>query len=165
MMNRTEKTQKMIGLALFTTVALLLSYVESLFPFFAGVPGMKLGLPNLAVVLLLWKYEWKDALLVNLMRIILSGLLFGNMFSILFSICGAIVSFVSMCFLKKCGLSIYGVSMAGAVFHNIGQILVAICIVQTVSVGIYAPVLLITGLITGYFIGMLARIFLVHLPK
>ena len=88
-----------------------------------------------------------------------------NMFSILFSICGAIVSFVSMCFLKKCGLSIYGVSMAGAVFHNIGQILVAICIVQTVSVGIYAPVLLITGLITGYFIGMLARILLVHLPK
>ena len=165
MMNRTEKTQKMIGLALFTTVALLLSYVESLFPFFAGVPGMKLGLPNLAVVLLLWKYEWKDALLVNLMRIILSGLLFGNMFSILFSICGAIVSFVSMFFLKKYGLSIYGVSMAGAVFHNIGQILVAICIVQTVSVGIYAPVLLITGLITGYFIGMLARILLVHLPK
>ena len=164
-MKRVFNTQKMISLAFLTTVALMLSYIESLIPFFAGIPGMKLGLPNLAVVFILWHYEWRDAILVNVLGIILSGLLFGNLFSILFSISGAVVSFIFMCLFKKCGFSIYGVSMAGAVFHNIGQIFTAVFLVKTVAVGMYAPILMITGLVTGYFIAVIARLLMIHLPK
>lgn len=164
-MKQALNTNKMIILALFICVALLLSYVESLIPFFGGVPGMKLGLPNLVVVFVLWKYGCKEAIMVNLVRILMSGLLFGNLFSILFSISGAVISFMFMCLSKKCGFSIYGVSMVGAVFHNVGQILVAMLIVQTVSVGIYVPILMIAALITGYIIGMIAKLMLTYMPR
>ena len=90
-------------MALFTTTALMLSYIESLFPFFFGVPGMKLGLANLAVVVALYFYGWREAFTVNILRIVLSGLLFGNLFSVLFSLGGALVSFVSMAAAKSAG--------------------------------------------------------------
>ena len=165
MKQQTINTNKMIVLALFTCTALLLSYIESLIPFFAGVPGMKLGLPNLAVVFLLWRYGYKEAAMVNVLRIIMSGFLFGNLFSILFSISGALVSFIAMYIAKKCRFSEYAVSMVGAVFHNIGQILVAMWIVQTVSVVVYVPILLMAALITGYVIGMIANLMLKYMPR
>ncbi len=152
-------------IALFVTTALLLSYIESLFPFFFGVPGMKLGLANLAVVIALYFYGWKEALLVNILRILLAGLLFGNLFSILFSLCGAAVSFFFMLLARRFRLSVYGVSMAGGVFHNIGQLIAAIFIVQTVSVGYYAPFLLGAGLVTGLLIGIIGKEILRRLPK
>lgn len=152
-------------IALFVTTALLLSYIESLFPFFFGVPGMKLGLANLAVVIALYYYGWKEALLVNILRIILAGLLFGNLFSILFSLCGVTASFLFMLLARRFGLSVYGVSMVGGVFHNIGQLIAAIFIVQTVSVGYYAPFLLVAGLVTGLLIGIIGEEILRRLPK
>lgn len=157
--------KKLVTLSLFVSTALMLSYIESLFPFFFGVPGMKLGLANLAVVIALYCYGWREALAVNALRIILSGLLFGNMFSVLFSLGGAIVSFVSMAAAKKTGLSLYGVSMAGGVFHNIGQLVIAAFLVQTVEVGYYAPLLLIAGLVTGLVIGVIGKEMLRRLPK
>lgn len=159
------QNKKLVTMALFVTTALMLSYIESLFPFFFGVPGMKLGLANLAVVCALYLYGWREALMVNVLRIILSGLLFGSMFSVLFSLGGALVSFVCMAAAKKLGLSLYGVSMAGGVFHNIGQLLIAAFLVQTVEVGYYAPLLLIAGLATGFLIGVIGRELLLRIPK
>lgn len=150
-------TRKNVILALLTTTALMLSYIESLIPFFLGVPGMKLGLANLAVVFCIYQFGLKEAAFLNFMRIVLSGLLFGNMFSILFSLSGAAVSFAAMVICKKIRFSIYGVSISGGVFHNIGQLLVAIFIVQNVSISIYGPFLLISGLITGAFIGYISK--------
>lgn len=159
------KNQKLVAMALFVTSALMLSYIESLFPFFFGVPGMKLGLANLAVVVVLYHYGWREALTVNILRIILSGLLFGNMFSILFSLGGALVSFLCMTAAKRVGLSLYGVSMAGGVFHNVGQLVIAAFLVGTAAVGYYAPGLLVVGLVTGAVIGALGKELLLRLPK
>lgn len=159
------QNKKLVTMALFVTTAFMLSYIESLFPFFFGVPGMKLGLANLAVVCALYLYGWREALMVNVLRIILAGLLFGNMFSILFSLGGAIVSFVCMMAAKRLGLSLYGVSMAGGVFHNVGQLLIAAFLVQTVEVGCYAPFLLIAGLVTGFLIGAIGKELLRRIPK
>lgn len=153
-------TRKNVILALLTTTAMMLSYIESLIPFFLGVPGMKLGLANLAVVFCIYQFGLKEAALLNFMRIVLSGLLFGNMFSILFSLSGAAVSFVAMVICKKLRFSIYGVSISGGVFHNIGQLLVAVFIVQNVSISIYGPFLLISGLITGALIGYISKLLL-----
>lgn len=159
------RNKKLVTAALFVTTALMLSYIESLFPFFFGVPGMKLGLANLAVVIALYFYGWREALAVNILRILLSGLLFGNLFSVLFSLGGAFVSFICMAVMKRAGLSLYGVSMAGGVFHNIGQLAIAAFLVQTVEVGYYAPFLLIAGLVTGLVIGVISQELLQRLPK
>ncbi len=158
-------SKKTVTLALFTATALLLSYIESLFPFFMGVPGMKLGLANLAVVLALYYYGWREALLINAVRIMLAGLLFGNLFSILFSLGGALVSFFAMLLFRRLKLSVYGVSMAGGVFHNLGQIVIAAAIVETAAVGYYVPFLLAAGVVTGLLIGILAKQILYRLPK
>ena len=157
--------RKLVTMALFITAAMMLSYIESLFPFFFGVPGMKLGLANLAVVMALYLYGWREALMVNVLRIMLTGLLFGNMFSVLFSLSGALVSFICMLSARKLGLSLYGVSMAGGVFHNAGQLLTAAFIVQTVEIGYYAPFLLAAGLVTGFLIGVLGKEMLRRIPE
>ena len=161
---RIMNNRKLVTIALFITTALMLSYIESLFPFFFGVPGMKLGLANLAVVMALYFSGWTEAVLVNVLRIVLSGVLFGNLFSLLFSLGGALISFVCMVFVRKMGLSLYGVSMAGAVFHNVGQLLIAVLLVQTVEVGYYAPFLLAAGLVTGFLIGALGKELLRRIP-
>ena len=135
-------------------VALILSYVESLVPFFFGVPGMKLGLPNLAVVLLLFAGDKKAALAVNILRIVVSGLLFGSLFSIIFSIAGAVVSYVVMLLLIRTGkFGIPGVSVAGGVSHNLAQLAVAAFVVKTSGIVYYSPVLIFAGAVTGMGIG------------
>lgn len=157
--------KKLVTLALFVTTALMLSYVESLIPFFFGVPGMKLGLANLAVVIALYFYGWREALVVNVLRIVLAGFLFGNLFSILFSLGGAWISFACMLAARKLGLSLYGVSMAGGVFHNAGQLLIAAFLVRTAKIVWYAPFLLTAGLITGFLIGAMGKELLKRLPN
>ena len=159
------QNRKLVTMALFVTTALMLSYIESLFPFFFGVPGMKLGLANLAVLCALYLYGWREALMVNILRIILSGLMFGSMFSVLFSLGGAFFSFVCMMAAKRFGLSLYGVSMAGGVFHNVGQLLIAAFLVQTIGVAFYAPMLLAAGLATGLLIGVIGKETLRRIPK
>lgn len=149
---------KIAYMGLFLSFALILSYVESLVPFYFGVPGVKLGLANLAVLLALYRYGWKEALALNLARVFLSGFLFGNLFMVMYSMAGAAGSFLVMCLLKRAkGFSIIGVSMAGGVCHNIGQILVAYFVTRTAGVAFYLPVLLAAGLVTGLLIGLLAR--------
>lgn len=149
--------KKTAYLGLLCAAAMILGYVESLFPVFMGVPGMKLGLPNLAVVMVLYLYSWKEAMAVSVVRILVIGFLFGNAFSIAFSLAGGILSLLCMegarRFLK---LSCAGVSMVGGVTHNAGQILVAIAVVENIRVGYYFSVLAVTGLVTGILIGVLS---------
>jgi len=138
--------------------ALILSYVESLIPFFFGVPGMKLGLANLSVLLALYLFGGGEAFLLNVLRILLSSVLFGNMSAFFYSAAGGVLSFLVMLFMKKVKkFSMTGVSMGGGVFHNIGQILVAFFVVRTEGIFYYVPALLVMGVITGGLNGCIAK--------
>lgn len=141
----------------FTALALIFSYLETFIPLPVGIPGIKLGLANLLTVILLYKQNVKEALLLSIVRIILSGFLFGNMFSILYSLAGGLVSLLVMAVLKHTGkFSVIGVSAAGGAAHNMGQLLVAMAAVETYRVGYYFPVLLVAGILTGLLIGIAA---------
>ena len=153
-------------LGVFTALALIFSYIETLIPFHIGIPGVKLGLANLIVVVALYKLGAGDAAVLSVVRIVLSGFLFANLFSIIYSLAGGLLSLIVMAFLKKRGtFSVMGVSMAGGIFHNIGQMLIAMVIVETFSVAYYVPVLLAAGVVTGLAIGIAAQEMLRHLAK
>lgn len=150
------KQKKIAYMGLFAAIAIIFGYVESLIPFFAGIPGIKLGLANLSVLFILETYTWKEAALVSMVRILVIGFMFGNMFSILYSMAGAALSLTVMTLMKRFSeFSILGVSVAGGVSHNIGQLIIAALIVENTSLFYYAPVLLISGVITGILIGIL----------
>lgn len=151
--------KKTVELGFFLALALILSYVESLIPFSFGIPGIKLGLPNLIVVLLLYWREGhaKEALLVNMLRIILSGFLFSNLYTILYALAGALLSFAAMITGRRLNcFSMIGVSVLGGIFHNIGQIVVAMVVVETFYVGYYVPFLIMSGTVTGAVLGFAA---------
>ena len=146
--------QKTAYLGLFSAVAIILGYVESLVPVFAGIPGVKLGLANLGVLFILKKYSFRQAALVSLVRILVIGFMFGNLFSILYSLAGAALSMTVMTImLKKTSFSLIGVSVAGGVSHNIGQLVIAMLILHSSSVFLYAPALLVAGVAAGIVIG------------
>ena len=141
----------------FTALALIFSYVESLVPFNFGIPGVKLGLANLIIVIALYKMKFSDAFLLSVVRVVLSGFIFGNYFSIIYSLAGGILSLCVMAGLKKTDkFSVMGISMAGGVAHNVGQLIVAMIVVETLSIVAYVPVLLISGLVTGLLIGIVS---------
>lgn len=141
----------------FTALALILGYVEMLIPIQFGIPGVKLGLANLVTILVLYKMGWKDALLLSVVRIVLGGFIFSNLFAVFYSLAGGLLSLSVMGIVKKTGkFSVVGVSIWGGIFHNIGQLAVAMAVVQTYEVGYYFPVLLVAGLLTGMVIGILS---------
>ena len=149
---------KVAYFGVFTALALIFSYVETLIPFQIGIPGVKLGLANLIIVIALYKMNLKETCLLSVTRIILSGFIFGNLFSIIYSLSGGLLSLSVMAFLKKQGgFSVMGISIAGGVMHNVGQLLVAMVIVETFSIIYYIPLLLIAGVITGLVIGIAAN--------
>lgn len=189
-------TKRTAQLGLFLALALILAYVESLIPFSFGIPGIKLGLPNLVVVLLLYGEDAtqrnvgqnftyqngaaqadigqndtggsnvRDALTVNILRIVLSGFLFGNLYTILYSLSGAAFSFIAMLIGRRMRcFSVVGVSVLGGVFHNIGQIIVAMFVVETVYVGYYIPVLIAAGAVTGAVLGIVAMELIPYLAR
>lgn len=142
----------------FTALALIFSYIETLIPIQLGIPGVKLGLANLIIVIALYKISLKETYLLSVIRVVLSGFMFGNMFAILYSLAGGLLSLTVMAILKKAGgFSVMGVSIAGGVSHNVGQLIVAMIVIETFSVAYYIPVLLIAGLITGMIIGIAAN--------
>ena len=142
----------------FTALALIFSYVETLIPIHLGIPGVKLGLANLIIVITLYKMGTKEAYILSIVRVVLAGFIFGNMFSILYSMSGGLLSLSVMTLLKKTNkFSVMGVSMAGGVFHNIGQILMAAIVLDSLSITYYLPVLLISGVLTGFLIGFIAN--------
>lgn len=154
----SEKTKKLTFLALSCTLALMLSYIEMLLPPLAvSIPGIKIGLANLVIITLLYRYGVKEAATVSLLRLVLSFLLFGNAMTALYSLSGAILSLFVMAVMKKLAFfSTVGVSVTGAVTHNLGQILVAIFLFDSPSIGYYMLILTITGTVAGIFIGLSA---------
>lgn len=162
-------TRETAQLGFFLALALILAYVESLIPFSFGIPGIKLGLPNLIVVLLLYgtgRNHVRDALTVNILRIVLSGFLFSNLYTILYSLAGAALSFIAMLIGRRMRcFSIVGVSVLGGVFHNIGQIIVAMFVVETVYVGYYVPILIAVGTVTGAILGIVAMELIPYLER
>lgn len=149
--------KKTADMGLFLALALILSYVESLMPLSFGIPGIKLGLPNLIVVLLLYRGGARQAALINFLRIMLSGFLFSNLYGILYALAGAVFSFGAMLLGKRTGwFSVVGVSVLGGVLHNIGQIIVAMVVVETFYVGYYIPFLIVAGTVTGAVLGIVA---------
>lgn len=146
------------------SLALIFSYIEMLIPFNFGVPGIKLGLSNLIIVIVIYRLGAGFALSVNLMRIFLSGLLFGGISPMIYSLAGGLASFAVMFILFKIDLfSPVGVSMAGGVMHNAGQLTVAALIVETSKIYLYMPVLLISGMTTGILLGIISALLLKRL--
>ena len=160
MQSRTSFSSKQVATAaLLAALALIFGYIEFLVPISLAAPGIKLGIANIVIVIALYKLGWRWALPINVVRVLLSALLFGSLFSALYSLAGAVLSFVVMALLKACGkFSIVGVSMAGGVAHNVGQLLVACFAMQTFNVLYYYPMLLVSGLATGIGIGVLATL-------
>lgn len=143
-------------LGLCSSVALVLAYVEILLPpLFVAVPGIKLGLPNIVIIFILYHLGIRRAAAVSFVRIAVVALLFGNPMTLAYSIAGALLSLGVMFLLQKLNfLSIIGVSVAGGVFHNVGQILMAMLLLGTAELGYYLIVLTVTGTISGILIGL-----------
>lgn len=144
-------------LGLFLALALVFSYIENLIPIFFGVPGMKLGLTNAVILLVLYSLGTKDAYLVSVLRVLLAGFMFGNAFSIIYSLAGGLLSLTVMCLLKKMNkLHLITISVCGGIFHNLGQILVAVFVVENVYLFWYFPFLFLGGALTGFLIGVVS---------
>ena len=166
MEKRKTSTRDLTVGAMLTALGLILSYVEALIPFSVGLPGIKLGFANIVIVYTLYRLGGRTAFLVNVCRVLLSALLFGSAFSALYALAGALVSFSGMVLLKRLGIfSTAGVSMAGGVLHNLGQLAVAAAVVDTVQVLGYFPVLLFSGIAAGLVNGIIATLCLHRLEK
>lgn len=162
------RTKKITFLALFASLALLLSYVEMLLPpIFTGVPGIKMGLPNIVIILILYRFGIKEAAIVSFVRLLTVFILFsGNVTMLWYSLAGAVLSLAAMGILKKLDfLSTVGVSVAGAIMHNVGQMIVAMLLMQTSEIGYYMIVLSITGTVAGIFIGLCGALLHKRLKK
>lgn len=152
------RTKKIAFLGVFLALALICSYIESLIPFSFGIPGVKLGLANIVVVIMLYTAGAKEAVCIGTLRILLSGFLFGNMFGILYSLAGGLLSFFVMyAVLRTEKFGVIPVSVCGGVSHNIGQLTVAVLVVENYRIYSYLPVLLFAGILTGFLIGVAAQ--------
>lgn len=153
-------------LGLLLSFALILSYIETLIPLPIGIPGIKLGLSNLAVLLCLYLLGSKEALLLTTLKALISGLLFGNLFMILYSLSGAWLSYLVMIGMKRSRwFHVPVVSAAGGVMHNMGQLFVAFFVVKTYGVFYYVPILMVAGLIVGLIIGSVASLVLPYIQN
>ena len=163
-MRRPAKKLAFLGLC--TAIAMVFAWVESqLPPLVAAVPGIKLGLPNIAIVFILYRYGWKEAAAVSFVRIVAVSLLFGNPIMIAYSLAGGFLSLLGMTLLKKTDLlSVTGVSVAGGVLHNVGQILMAMLIMSTAELGYYLIILAVTGTVSGIFVGLCGSFAVKRIP-
>ena len=157
------ETKKIINISMLLAISVVLSIIESFIPLFSGiVVGIKLGLANIVVIYVLYKYGFKDALYITILRVILVGILRTGLFSItfIFSITGAIISIIMMGLVKKTKLSIIGVSVIGSISHVIGQLLVAGIILhigKTILLSVFLPYLILLSCITGIIIGIISK--------
>lgn len=167
MKTRKNATKRVALLGICTSFALILSYLELLLPpLYAAVPGIKMGLANIVIVFLLYRVSAKAAAGVSLTRILLVSVLFGNAMALAYSVAGATLSLLVMALCKRTNLlSGVGVSIAGAVFHNIGQILMAMLLLGTAELGYYLIVLAVTGTVSGIFIGLVGAIAIRRVPE
>ena len=153
------KTRKITTLGLSVALALILSYVESLLPPLMAVPGVKVGLPNIVILFLLYRYGWKEAAAVSGIRLLLTAALFTGFAAFFYGLAGAVLSLLGSALLKRTGrFSPLGVSVAGGVLHNLGQIALAALILESSYLFAYLPVLLLSGTLAGALVGLLAGI-------
>lgn len=152
--------KKQTFLALVLSVALILSYIEVLLPpISAMVPGIKMGLANIVIVFVLYRFSYKEAIIVSGLRLFISALLFSNPVTFVYSLAGAVLSLLVMSVLKKVNLfSVTAVSVVGAIFHNLGQILVAMLFLKTAEIGYYMIVLSVSGTVSGIVVGIAAAL-------
>lgn len=156
----------MVLCGVLVALAAIFSYVEALIPISIGIPGVKLGFANIVVVFALYKIDFKSALAISFVRILIMSALFGNPTMALYSLAGGMLSLVMMQILKITGFfSIIGVSMAGGVFHNVGQVCMAVLVMETIGLFSYLAPLIIIGMITGIFIGFVTLKALEHLRR
>lgn len=156
-------TGKITIIGMLTALAMVLGFVETLIPINLGVPGMKLGLANLIVIITLYLFDIKTAVIVSLLRIVLIAMTFGNVSMMFYSIAGASLSLLCMILAKKInGFSMVGISIIGGIMHNVGQIICAAFVVRTNGVFTYLPVLMFAGIISGMLIGIAASLVLVR---
>ncbi len=160
-----KKTKRLVLLAMLTAVAMILSYVESLLPS-VGIPGVKMGLANIAVIFALFRFGWKEAAALSLVRVLLVSLLFGSVGAMLYSLAGAVLSLAVMALLRRIDrFSTVGISVAGGVAHNAGQILMAMLILQTKQLLVYLPVLAVSGIAGGVLTGLAAALLIRRIPE
>ena len=160
-----KKTKRLVLLAMLTAVAMILSYVESLLPS-VGIPGIKMGLANIAVIFALFRFGWKEAAALSLVRVVLVSLLFGSVGAMLYSLAGAVLSLAVMALLRRIDrFSTVGISVAGGVAHNAGQILMAMLILQTKQLLGYLPVLAVSGIAGGVLTGLAAALLIRRIPE
>jgi heptaprenyl diphosphate synthase len=157
-MRREKIMSKKVAMAgMFTALAMIFSYIEVLIPINFGIPGMKLGLANLVVVVSLYTVGAPMAFAISMIRILLVSVTFGSLAAMLYSLAGGLLSFAGMVLLKKIpDFSMIGVSVAGGILHNIGQLAVAMAVVENIHLISYLPPLLIAGLVTGLLIGIVS---------
>lgn len=152
------ETKKLAMMGMFTALAMIFGYVEAILPISVGIPGVKLGFANIVILFALYRLKPSEAFLINVVRIVLVSFMFGNLSIMIYSLAGGTCSFLAMLLLKKSDqFSIYGVSVAGGIFHNIGQLIVAMLVMESFSLMYYGPVLLISGLVTGLLIGIVSQ--------
>ena len=164
--NRSPAAKRVAISALFASLALIFSYIEAILPAAPGIPGIKLGIANLVVIIAMYRLDLRYALVINLIRILLAGFMFNGLYGAVYSLCGCLVSYVVMCILYKSGLfSVIGVSMGGGAAHNIGQLCIAAVLVSSPQIFYYLPVLILSGTVSGILIGWLGRVLLEHIPK
>ena len=157
--------RKIARYALLVALAMVLSWVESLVPVTAAMPGVKLGLTNLVVIFALYRMSLRDAAVISLIRVLLVSFTFGNAYAFAYSTAGAVLSLAVMALLKKTGkFSTVGVSVSGGVFHNVGQILVAMAVLGTGKIALYLPVLMVSGLAAGVAIGVVGGLLVQRVP-
>ncbi len=164
-MSNKSKTTAFIGVC--TALAMVLAYIEAIIPpLFAAVPGIKMGLPNIIIVFLLYRKGPTAAAIVSFLRIILVSMLFGNAMALIYSLAGGALSLIIMIILRRLRfLSTVGVSVAGGVAHNIGQILAAMLLLETAELGYYLVVLTVTGTISGILIGLCGALLIKRVPS
>ena len=160
------KTKKVAMLGLTIALAMIMSYIEVLVPLSFAVPGIKMGLANIVIIFVLYKIGTKEAILVSLIRVFLVSLLFSNVMAMWYSLAGAVLSLGIMWILKKTDkFSVVGVSIAGGIMHNVGQIIMAVIVLGTEQIALYLPVLVITGTVTGVVIGIVSGLVINRFKK
>lgn len=158
--------KKTANMGMLVALAFIFSYIESLIPISVGIPGIKLGLANMVVIVTLYLMGAGSAFMLSLVRIVLTGFTFGNLAMMMYSLAGGMLSLLVMVIARKTKLfSVTGVSVLGAVFHNVGQIIVAALVVENSSLFYYLPVLLVSGVVFGIIIGVVGSVLIKRLSR
>ncbi len=159
------KARNIAFLGLFCAVAMIMSYIEAIIPI--PLPfGIKIGLPNIIIVFILYRFGLKEAVAVSIVRVLLVALLFGNALSLAFSIVGAVLSLLIMIILKATNLfTTVGVSVSGGILHNTGQIFVAYLLTDTSEITLAIPILTLTGTIAGTLVGIAGSLLINKVKK